>query len=78
MFGDTIPEGAKVRPHFVLMAPKESAGIKAETWPSWMQGAVDRQMLLPWPITMKPTLCDSAGKAKSKGCFVRIDARRGS
>ena len=73
----TIPDGAKVRPHFVLMAPKESAAINAGTWPFWMQKAVDRQMLLPWPETMKPTLCDSDGKAKRGGDRVRIDVREG-
>lgn len=73
----TIPDGAKVRPHFVLMAPKESTAINAGTWPFWMQKAVDRQMLLPWPETMKPTLCDSDGKAKRGGDRVRIDVREG-
>ena len=77
IFGDTIRDGATVRPHFVLMAPKESAGIKVGNWPSWMQAAVDRQMLLSWPMTMKPTLCNSEGKAESRGDFVRIDARKG-
>ncbi|MDE0038463.1 MAG: hypothetical protein OXU77_13060 [Gammaproteobacteria bacterium] len=77
MFGEVIPDGAKVRPHFVLMAPKESAAINAGTWPFWMKAAVDRQMCLPWPMTMKPTLCDAEGKAKRRGRFVRIDARRG-
>ncbi|MYD95212.1 MAG: hypothetical protein F4Y02_16345 [Chloroflexi bacterium] len=77
IFGDTIPDGAEVRPHFVLMAPKESAAINAGTWPSWMQVAVDRQMSLPWPMRMKPTRCDSEGKANSSGCFVRIDGPEG-
>ncbi len=77
IFGDTIRDGAKVRPHFVLMAPRESAGIKAGEWPLWMQAAVDRQMSLSWPMTMKPTLCNSEGKAESRGDFVRIDSRKG-
>lgn len=77
IFGDAILDGARVRPHFVLMAPKESAAINAGTWPFWMQKAVDRQMLLSWPETMKPTLCDSEGKAKRGGDCVRIDEREG-
>lgn len=78
MFGDEIPNGATTRPHFVLMAPKRSMGIKTETWPRWMRAAVNRQMLLPWPTTMKPTLCDREGEDRSGGDYVRIDAQRGT
>ena len=76
--GDEIRDGAKIRPHFVLMAPNRSTGIKADTWPVWMRTAVDRQMVLPWPRTMKPTLCDREGRAKIDGDWVRIDARGGN
>ena len=77
IFGETIEAGANIRPHFVLMAPKESAGIDTATWPPWMRESAGRQMVLPWPMTMKPTRCDGQGKARSRGDFVRIEARAG-
>ena len=77
VFGETTQDGAKIRPHFVLMAPKESARIDTATWPLWMRAAAGRQMVLPWPTTIKPTLCDGKGRARSHGDFVRIDGRAG-
>ena len=54
IFGRKIADGANVRPHFVLIAPKGSSAIEGRTWPCWMKDAVGHQMVLPWPLMMKP------------------------
>jgi len=78
IFGEEIADGAKVRPHFVLLAPRESSRIRNRAWPVWMRTAVARQMALPWPLTMKPTLCDERGDARRGGPYIRVDAKASS
>ena len=77
IFGSEISKTACVQPHFVLLSPTASTRIDTGTWPSWMRRDLDHWMTLPWPSTMKPTLCNEDGSANRHGDWVRIDQKKG-
>ena len=76
IFGSEISKTATVQPHLVLLSPTASKGIDTRKWPSWMRRDLDLWMKLPWPTTMKPTLCNEDGSANRHGDWVRIDQKK--
>lgn len=72
---DILAQG--VQPHFVLISPKESKGLKAEGFPEWMCSGGK----FPWLRLMldsgelKVTHCDPLGKAKQGGDHWKVEPR---
>ena len=65
-------------PHFVLMSPAESRGIRCGDWPGWMKREDGRPYWLELPLPdglVKPLRCDESGKANRNGGFVTVVRR---
>jgi hypothetical protein len=66
-----------VQPHFVLISPKESDGLKTEGYPDWMcPGGKFLWLSLNLECgVQKVTRCGSDGKAKQGGDYWKIEPR---
>ena len=62
-------------PHFVLVSPSESAGIKTDSWPDWMTSrGKPIWMKLPRPHGLrKVTRCTAEEVRSARGHYLRID-----
>lgn len=81
VFGKTTYGGEVVKPHLVLMSPRESVGIKTEGWPPWMMAeGNDTVHWLELPLRddlLKVTRCDREGRSNKDGDSLLFRRRQG-
>ena len=66
----------KVKPHFILMSPKESEGIRTKDWPAWMKPDKGKPLWLELPLPpglIRTTRSDNRGKTNKNGGYLRVD-----
>ncbi len=72
--GDTWPH---IRPHFVIVSPKESQRLNCSRWPGWMKREDGRphwmRMEIPSGLLMV-TRCSESGKVSQEGQYWKVVA----
>ncbi|KKL56874.1 hypothetical protein LCGC14_2241030 [marine sediment metagenome] len=72
--GDTWPH---IRPHFVIVSPREPEELDCSSWPGWMKRDDGRpywiRMELPRGL-LRVTRCEKSGKARQEGQYWKVVA----
>jgi len=75
IFEPGLVDRARVKPHFCLVAPKQTKYLKTEGWLDWMKRGGDAVMInMPKDKSLKKvTQCDKSGNKKSRGSHWKVE-----
>lgn len=78
IFDEGSPGTSAVEPHFVMMSPKESHGLKTVGWPDWMKpNGKPLWLCLELPHGLrKVTRCSRDGRNDANGTHVKLERLR--